>query len=65
MTAFLTASCRYILPFSGGLSESGADAPVSKYPATTTGTTGTAANELSDRLAKLKAMQEEANYIPS
>lgn len=58
-----------MLPFSGGLPETGPFAPVSVYPTTTNLRSGTAANayettgkttdELAQRLAELKNMQEE------
>lgn len=63
---------RYVLPFSGGLPETGPFAPVSRYPATTTtnlrsgqtetatyATEGRTTDELAQRLAELKQMQEE------
>lgn len=62
---------RYVLPFNGGLAETGPYAPVSRYPTTTTnlrtGDAGTGTfeaggrttDELAERLAELKNMQEE------
>lgn len=64
---------RYILPFNGGLAETGPYAPVSRYPtmtnlrggvdpATAGGTFqtgGRTTDELAERLAELKKMQEE------
>eukprot|EP00752_Nemacystus_decipiens_P007656 g6844.t1 len=61
--------CGYVLPFSGGLPETGPFAPVSRYPtttnlrsgqtATTYDTDGRTTDELAQRLAELKQMQEE------
>lgn len=60
---------RYMLPFSGGLFETGVYAPVSRYPTTTNlrsgntagtfDTAGRTTDELAARLAELKNMQEE------
>lgn len=61
---------RYILPFNGGLPETGAYAPMSRYPASNLrGVNGmtveAGGDELAERLAMLKAMQEDPNYIPN
>ncbi|CAM9423706.1 unnamed protein product [Ectocarpus sp. 12 AP-2014] len=61
--------CGYVLPFSGGLFETGVYAPISRYPtitnlrsgntAGTFDTAGRTTDELAARLAELKNMQEE------
>lgn len=69
---FFPRASRYILPFSGGLFETGVFSPVSRYPtavlksggtdATTTGVNG--ADALAERVARLQAMTEDEHYIP-
>lgn len=64
-TALLTPVLhRYILPFNGGLRETGAFAPVSVYPSARSEGVDkkTAGEELIERLAALKALQEDSRY---